>query len=205
MRVLLRILYGLAIIIALPFLNFGLISLYGFLKMAGEDDFKNADYFLVPGAGRNYPESPNPNYYFLGRVEKTTEMHKAYPGVPIILSGYEDGGHYREAHDLEDALIRKGVDKNTLILDTGSRDSYATIRHLRNHYSSRKVIIISQQMHLERLLCMAATAGLDAHGCAAPGFPGGDPNWFIYREFGARIKAPLRTIGLLNSASTYSK
>jgi len=202
MRIVGRVFLFLAIIISLPFLNFGLISLYGFLKMAEEHDIKNADYFLVPGAGRNYPESPNPNYYFLGRVDKTAELHEAYPDIPIILSGYEDGEHYREAHDLKDALIRKGGDWEDLILDTVSRNSHATIGYYRDNFPDKKVVIISQKMHLERILWLAGTTGIQAMGCEATGFPGGEPRWFIYREFGARIKASLVAMGLLKPESS---
>lgn len=201
MRLLRGILILLITLAVLPLLNFGIITVYGFLNMADKADFETADYFLIPGAGRNYPESPNPNYAFLGRVKKAAVLHAAYPDRPIILSGYEDGALYREAHDLKDALILKGVKADNLLPDTSCRDTYASLNSYKSRYGDRKVVIITQRMHLDRMLWMASKLGISAKGCEAPDPPGGSPSWLIYREFGARLKARLVLWGVLDPDS----
>lgn len=152
-------------------------------------DIKNGTNVLVPGAGRDYPNGHRPNFFFLGRMRKTAELHKSHPDLKIILSGIADGNHYNEAIDMRKDLIGRGVDSSALFLDNGSVDTYETIKMYDEHFKHNPVIIISQKEHLYRALWLAKACGIDAKGIIAEGNPYGTPRWFIVREMFARLKA----------------
>lgn len=154
-------------------------------------------YVLVPGAGRNYPESPNPNYAFLGRMDTAAALWQRHPQIKLILSGYEDHHYYREANDMRDALLKKGVPDSALLLDPGSIDTRASIDYYYRHHRDTPVVIVSQPIHLERALWLACVYHLQAYGYEAGNYPGGTPRWLLVREFGARVKARLEVWGLL--------
>lgn len=154
-------------------------------------------YVLVPGAGRNYPESPNPNYAFLGRMDTAAALWKRHPQLKLILSGYEDNRYYREAHDMREALLEKGVPDSALMLDAHSADTYASIRYYLRSFGHEPVVMVSQPLHLERALWLACAEGVEAYGYEAGNYPGGTPRWFVVRELGARLKARLEVWGVL--------
>lgn len=201
MKLLRLMVKGCLLLAGLMLLNYIHIWLYGQYKFAEPDDYKQIKYVLIPGAGRNYPESPNPNYAFLGRMKAAVVIHREHPEIPLILSGYADGGHYREANDMLEALVKLGIDSSSCILDSGSIDTYASIDYYTRNYKNSPVLIVSQTPHLERALWLACALGADAYGYEAEGYPQGTPRWLMIREFGARIKARLEVWGILKHHS----
>lgn len=182
-------------------LNYTHIQLYGYWRRMDDPALDHIRYALIPGAGRNYPESPNPNYAFLGRMDTAAAVWHRHQNITLILSGYEDQHHYREAQDMRDALLKKGVPETAMILDPGSIDTYASIQYYLRSFGHEPVVIISQPQHLERALWLACAEGLDAYGYEAGNYPGGTPRWFYVRELGARLKARLEVWGILSHQS----
>jgi SanA protein len=157
---------------------------------------KSSDYILILGAGKNYPQSPNPNYYFLGRMKKAIEVNKTHPQCKFFLSGIKYGEHYDEAQDMRRFLIANNIPDSLLILDSLSYDTYDSIRHFKARFKNKSVVIVSQDEHLQRAVWLATTSKLNAKGLIANGYPNGTPNYFFVREFGARIKARIEVHGL---------
>lgn len=173
--------------------------------MMADPSLDTIRYVLIPGAGRNYPESPNPNYAFLGRMDTAAAIWHRHPQIKLILSGYEDNHYYREANDMRDALLLKGVPDSAMVLDATSIDTRASIEYYRRHWGKLPVVIVSQPIHLERALWLACAHDLNAYGYEAGNYPGGTPRWLIIREFGARIKARLEVWGWLQQAAKTEK
>jgi len=186
---------------ALILLNYIHIQLYGNWRMMDDPSLENFKYALIPGAGRNYPQSPNPNYAFLGRMDTAAAVWRRHPKTKLILSGYEDDRYYREAQDMRDALLKKGIPDSVLLLDPTSIDTYASIQYYLRSFGSEPVVIISQPQHLERALWLACAEGVNAYGYEAGNYPGGTPRWFYIRELGARLKARLEVWGILKHHS----
>ncbi len=189
----------------LTILNYTQIQIYGQWRMMSDPSLDTIRYVLIPGAGRNYPQSPNPNYSFLGRMDTAAAIWHRHPQIKLILSGYEDNHYYREANDMRDALMKKGVADSALILDPGSIDTRASIDFYFRRFGTTPVVIVSQPVHLERALWLACACGLNAYGYEAGNYPGGTPRWMIVREFGARIKARLEVWGWLTHSSKKEK
>ena len=157
---------------------------------------KSSDYILILGAGKNYPQSPNPNFYFLGRMKKAIEVNKVHPQCKFFLSGIKYGEYYDEAQDMRRFLIANNVPDSLLILDSLSFDTYDSIRHFKERFKNKSVVIVSQEEHLQRAVWLATTANLNAKGLIAKGYPNGTPDYFFVREFGARIKARIEINGM---------
>lgn len=182
-------------------LNYNDIRLYGRKRLSQSADASGFRLALVMGAGRNY-QYRIPNYSFNGRVKAAAVLWKNNPGIRLILSGYDNHKEYREPQDLMEALRKEGVPDSVCILDTLSADTYASVLNYKRRYGQEKVLIISQDYHLERALWLACASGVNAWGYIAPAITE-DPysklayRWFKGREYGARIKARLEVWGLL--------
>lgn len=148
-------------------------------------------YVLVLGAGREYRMGKRPNYFFNGRVDAVVKLRQSYPNCKIIISGISDGNHYDEANDLKKELLTKGVKDTLIMLDSDSKDTYASLKMFNKKYSYEPVIIVSQKAHLCRALWMAKQMNINAVGYVAEGWPKREPKWFLIREMGARVKATL--------------
>ena len=148
-------------------------------------------YVLVLGAGKEYRMGKRPNYFFNGRVDAVVKLRQSYPNCKIIISGISDGNHYDEANDLKKELLTKGVKDTLIILDSDSKDTYASLQMFNKKYLYEPVIIVSQKAHLCRALWMAKQMNINAVGFVAEGWPKREPKWFLMRELGARVKATL--------------
>jgi SanA protein len=148
-------------------------------------------YVLVLGAGKEYRMGTRPNYFFNGRVDVVVKLRQMYPNCKIIISGISDGNHYDEANDLKKELVDKGVNDTLIMLDSDSKDTYASLQMFNKNYLYEPVIIVSQKAHLCRALWMAKQMNINAVGYVAEGWPKREPKWFLIREMGARVKATL--------------
>jgi SanA protein len=148
-------------------------------------------YVLVLGAGKEYRMGTRPNYFFNGRVDAVVKLRQMYPNCKIIISGISDGNQYDEANDLKKELVDKGVNDTLIMLDSDSKDTYASLQMFNKNYLYEPVIIVSQKAHLCRALWMAKQMNINAVGYVAEGWPKREPKWFLIREIGARVKATL--------------
>ena len=184
------------ILLLIPFLliagNYWWVSYVGNKMIIHENScqLKNR-YVLVLGAGKEYRMGKRPNYFFNGRVNAVVKLRQAYANCKIIISGISDGNHYDEANDLKKELLAKGVKDSLIILDSESKDTYASLKMFNRKYLYEPVIIVSQKAHLCRALWMAKQMNINAVGYTAEGWPKREPKWFLIREMGARVKATL--------------
>lgn len=184
------------ILLLIPFLliagNYWWVSYVGNKMIIHENSYQLKNrYVLVLGAGKEYRMGKRPNYFFNGRVNAVVKLRQAYPNCKIIISGISDGNHYDEANDLKKELLAKGVKDSLIILDSESKDTYASLKMFNRKYLYEPVIIVSQKAHLCRALWMANQMNINAVGYTAEGWPKREPKWFLIREMGARVKATL--------------
>ncbi len=178
--------------IVLALLNYWWIAYVGskMILDGNAEKLKNR-YVLVLGAGKEYRMGKRPNYFFNGRVDAVVALRKSQPNCKIIISGISDGNHYDEANDLKKELLTRGVKDTLITLDSDSKDTHASLKMFNKNYLYQPVIIISQKAHLCRALWMAKQMNINAVGYNAEGWPKREPNWFLIREIGARVKATL--------------
>ena len=201
MKFILQLVLLVGIIWGIIVINYTDIRLTGRNRIANETKVDSIPYVLIPGAGREYPESPNINYAFIGRIKSAASLWSRHKHIKLILSGYEGSKNYHEAHDMLNALKKLEIPENACILDTMSKNTFETVINFRKKYGNSSVLFISQPEHLDRIVWLSYRLGIDAWGIDATGYPGGTPSWFIFREYGARLKARLEIWGLITQGN----
>lgn len=94
------------------------------------------------------------------RADKAIELYKKGLINKILVSGGVSFFHFnkkkKEAYILEDYLIKKGIDKRSIILEPKSRNTAENIKNsikiLENEYdlSTVKIVLITSDFHLRR-------------------------------------------------------
>ena len=193
MRIFKIILFILFFTGTIPIINYCWFSKVGSSKIrtVNNEEIKNR-IVLVFGAGREYRNGKQPNYFFNGRVQAVVALRHHYPQCKIIISGYSDGKNYDEANDMKAELIARGIKDTLLFLDHSSNNTYQSLQYYNRHFLYEPVVVVSQKAHLCRILWIAQQMNIDAVGIEATGWPKREPYWFLFREIIARLKATFK-------------
>jgi len=133
-----------------------------------------------------YLENGKKNLFYLYRIEAAKKLLDSGKIEKLILSGSKDIG-YDEVEWMKKDLLKRGVDKNKIILD---KKGYRTEKSVENAIALgyRKIIFISQKFHLERAIFLASLKGIESYGFVAES-PDTIYSLRVYiRELFARIK-----------------
>jgi SanA protein len=87
----------------------------------------------------------------------------------FIVSGNRIGDDYDEPADMRDELVARGVPARVITLDPLGRRTWESIRRARDVYGKRRLLIVSQRVHLARAIFLARHFGIEAWGVAARG------------------------------------
>jgi vancomycin permeability regulator SanA len=112
------------------------------------------------GARVRGPSEPSP--VAQQRVDALAALAFEQPALPIVVSGHEPA--QREATELAEALVRRGVARARIRVDPEGSSTLANVRAVEG---DGPVVFVSQGYHLPRTLWMARQRGLDAWGLAA--------------------------------------
>ncbi len=135
----------------------------------------------------HYLKSGGINPFFKNRVDAAETLFKSGKIEYILVSGDNRHVSYNEPRDLKNALLKRGIPKDKIVLDfAGFRTLDSVIRaHL--VFNQDSLTIISQKFHNERALYIA-----EKNGITAIGFNAQDPaNWskVYWREVFAKTKS----------------
>jgi SanA protein len=87
----------------------------------------------------------------------------------FIVSGNRIDDDYDEPADMRDELVARGVPAKAITLDPLGRRTWESIRRARDVYGKRRLLIVSQRVHLARAIFLARHFGIEAWGVAARG------------------------------------
>lgn len=113
------------------------------------------------------------NFYFDNRIQSAIELYKAGKIKKIIASGgdyrVDESGRPRkygcdELRAMRDSLVKHGVPEQSIILDYDGTRTLNSIVKAKDVYGLDSCIIISQQYHNERAICLADHFGIKAVG-----------------------------------------
>jgi len=148
---------------------------------------------LVLGTSKRVRDG-RPNLYFDWRMDLAANLINSGKLDYLIVSGnQQDGGRakggYDEPTDMRDALVKRGVPAAKIYRDYAGFRTLDSILRAKSVFGQDKVLIISQQFHIERALFLSNAHGYDFYGIAAQGpeFPLGLKT--AVREIGARVWA----------------
>ncbi len=151
------------------------------------DDRQPADAILVLGAAQ-WNGAPSP--ILRARLDHALTLYReGYAPRLLLTGGVGDGDEYSEAGVGARYLEAQGVPAEAILLEDHGRSSHESIRSaagiLANAGLSR-VLLVSDPPHMLRILRIAQSAGLEAHGSAAQNSPAvGSPTAhlsFLLRE-----------------------
>lgn len=107
----------------------------------------------------------------------------------MVLSGDNRSPDYNEPQAMREALIQRGVPDAALVADASGFRTFDSIQRARETFQLNRVIIITDDFHLERALFLASATGLDALGFAAPPVPWKRSYRTRIREWFSRVRA----------------
>jgi len=126
------------------------------------------DYALIPGAAVWKKDKPSP--IFEGRIRKALELYRTGRIKKIILTGGNAPGELSEAEVAYKYLTNLGVDYRNLIVEQMTSTTTEQIKYIRNDsdltISNSKILIVSDDFHLPRILQICKFFNIEADGIA---------------------------------------
>lgn len=169
---------------------------YAFISgVAGNKVFSNSDFIeqhdvaLILGTSK-YTRKGYINPYFQNRIDAAAQLYHTGKVKKILVSG--DNGHksYNEPRDMMQSLIAKGIPAKDIILDYAGFRTFDSVVRAKEVFGQGRMVIVSQEFHLERALYIAKSKQIEAVGFVAKD-PGTSRNMLFTRELMARTKAVL--------------
>ncbi|MDX9974578.1 MAG: YdcF family protein [FCB group bacterium] len=154
----------LGFLILFPLYQMASIYAYGFAR-----DKAPADAAVVMGAAE-YNNRPSP--VFKERIEHAISLYKEGRVRALVFTGGSGkGSKYAEAQVGRDYAVKRGVPADKAFLENVSRITYDNLREARKIVAREKfkrVLIVSDPLHMKRSVVMARDLGMDAHPSPTP-------------------------------------
>ncbi|MBN9087601.1 MAG: YdcF family protein [Reyranella sp.] len=103
------------------------------------------------------------------RMDTTAGLWHSGAADRFIVSGNRIDDDYDEPAAMRDELVARGVPAKAITLDPLGRRTWDSIRRARDVYGKRRLLIVSQRVHLARAIFLARHFGIEAWGVAARG------------------------------------
>ena len=129
-----------------------------------------------------------PNLYFTYRVQAATDLYKQGKIEYILVSGDNRKKEYNEPRAMRDALIKKGIPEDHIILDYAGFRTFDSMIRAEKVFRQDSFIVISQPFHNERAVFIARKSGIEAYGFNARDVDVAAGFKTKLREVGARVK-----------------
>lgn len=154
------------------------------------EDVPEAPVGLVLGTAPTLADGRE-NLFFRYRMDAAAELFHAGRVRALLVSGDHGSATYDEPSAMRDALVRRGVPADRIVLDHAGFRTLDSVIRARRVFGAARVVIVSQRFHDARALYLADAFGLEAVGFAArsPRFADKSSTWL--REPVARVAAVL--------------
>jgi uncharacterized SAM-binding protein YcdF (DUF218 family) len=123
------------------------------------------------------------------RLETALYLLRQYPVGKIIVTGGAVSSRKTEAEIMTDYLVRHGVDRHRIVLDTVAKDTIENLLNCRKVMQKdglRNCIIVSNSFHIRRIQCIAKSFGLNA-------------GFYANRKWTVILKQVIRTLNELRA------
>jgi uncharacterized SAM-binding protein YcdF (DUF218 family) len=133
------------------------------------DQAARADAIIVLGAAA-YDARPSP--VLEERLRHALDLHRrGYADTLIFTGGYGFGARFSESQVARRYALRQDVPEDAILIETLPRTTYenlAQARLLMQEHGIRKVIVVSDPLHMARALRLCRLLGIDALGSSTP-------------------------------------
>jgi len=103
-----------------------------------------------------------PNPFFEQRIAAAAELYNLQKIRHIIVSGDNRTKYYNEPHEMQKALIIKGVPRKAITLDYAGLRTLDSVVRSKEIFEQDQITIITQPFHAYRALFISKSYGLDA-------------------------------------------
>ncbi len=104
------------------------------------------------------------NQYFEFRMNAAAELYNAGKVGYILVSGDNRKSNYNEPVAMQNALIKRGIPEENIVLDYAGFRTLDSMVRAREVFGQKKFIVISQKFHNERAVYIARKKGIEAFG-----------------------------------------
>ncbi len=133
------------------------------------DEAAPADAIVVLGAAA-YDARPSP--VFTERIRHGLDLYRrGYADTLIFTGGYGNGARFSESQVARRWALKQGVPEDAILIETLSRTTWenlAQARALMQERGLRRVIVVSDPLHMARALRLSRGLGIDALGSSTP-------------------------------------
>lgn len=148
-----------------------LLGVTGWIMWIGErDQAAKADAIIVLGAAA-YDAKPSP--VFQERIRHGLDLYEAgYAPLLIFTGGYGgSGARFSESQVARRYALKQGVPAKAILIETQSRNTVQNLveaKRLMDQRGLRRVIIVSDPLHMARALRLSRAMGIDALASSTP-------------------------------------
>jgi len=127
------------------------------------------------------------------RVEAGISFMENRKGKKLLLSGDHGQIYYDEVNAMRLYVLANApaIPEEDIFMDHAGFNTWDSMHRARDVFEVRDLIIVTQEFHISRAVCMARSLGLDAVGYSVnqERFAGKSLQSWRFREYFARIKA----------------
>ena len=142
---------------------------------------------LLLGTSKSLPDDRD-NPFYVYRIKAAVQLLKAGKIKYIIVSGDNSVVNYNEPREMQQDLMKEGIDSSVIYLDYAGFRTYDSMIRLKEIFGQGSCTIISQAFHNERALYIANLEGINAVAFNAQDVSSGFGFWTMLREKLARVK-----------------
>ena len=128
-------------------------------------ELKDVDCILVLGC--KVKDNGEPSPMLLDRLITGTELYKEGAAPKILMSGDHGRDTYDEVNVMKKYALDNGIPSEDVFMDHAGFSTYDSIYRAKHIFEAKKVIIVTQEYHLNRALYLAHKLGLEAYGVPA--------------------------------------
>lgn len=135
------------------------------LSVEQASELKDVDCILVLGCGVWDNDVPSP--MLKDRLLRSIDLYKSESAPKILMTGDHGQVEYDEVNVMKQFAIDRGVPSEDIFMDHAGFSTYESMYRAVEIFQAKKVVIVTQDYHLNRALYIAEKLGLDAYGVAA--------------------------------------
>lgn len=144
---------------------FSLLYVWNIGAFNFKNNHGNYEYGFVPGAAVWSKNKPSP--IFEGRIKKALLLYREKSIVKIIVSGGNAPGELSEAESARRYLIKLGVNSKDVIYENKSSTTTEQIKYLKENFTKKSILIISDGFHLSRATQIAKFFNINVGGASS--------------------------------------
>ncbi len=127
------------------------------------NEVKSKQVAVLLGTSR-YLSNGNKNLYFEYRMDAAARLYDSGKVKYILVSGDNRQKNYNEPVAMKEALVKRGVPEDRIVLDYAGFRTLDSMVRAREVFDQNSFIVVSQKFHNERAVYIAHHKGIDAIG-----------------------------------------